>query len=258
LIMRILAAITLLTAISPWASAQRMSGFSPHPGVPAAPGFMGNGFTGNGFGGRGFAGNGFAQRGFAHGNHAFPGGFAVPFFNDGLYSDLLSTGYPAASQPPVFVMQAPPAAPTSAAAAFPAPEPPLMIELQGDRYVQVSGEAKSAAQMQTIDGGSAATSTTAAAAGKASRPASGQLVQAAEKQTMLATLVFRDGHREEISDYTITNGVVYAKADYYNSGSWNRKIELSSLNLPETVQVNESHGLNFHLPSAPNEVIVGP
>ena len=251
--MRIFAAITLLTAISPWASAQRMSGFSPHPGVPAAPGFTGNGFTGNGFGGRGFGGNGFGQRGFGRGNQGFPGGFAVPFFSDGLYSNLLSTGYPAASQPPVFVMQGPSAAPTPAAAAFPTPEPPLMIELQGDRYVQVSGEAKSSAQMQMIDGGSATGS-----AAKTSKPASGQLVRAAEKQTMLATLVFRDGHREEISDYTITNGVVYAKADYYNSGSWNRKIELSSLNLPETVQINQSHGLNFQLPSAPNEVIVGP
>jgi hypothetical protein len=248
--MRILAAITLLTVISPWASAQRMSGFSPHPGVPAAPGFMGNGF-----GGRGLAGNGFGQRGFAHGNQGFPGGFAVPFFSDGLYSDLLSTGYPAASQPPVFVMQGLPAAPTPAAAAFPTPEPPLMIELQGDRYVQVSGEAKSSALMQTIDGGSVAAS---ASAGKTAKPASGQLVRASEKQTMLATLVFRDGHREEISDYTITNGVVYAKADYYNSGSWNRKIELSTLNLPETIQINQSNGLNFQLPSAPNEVIVGP
>jgi hypothetical protein len=253
--MRILAAITLLTAISPWASAQRMSGFSPHPGVPAAPGFAGNGF------GRGLAGNGLGQRGFGRGNQGFPGGFAVPFFSDGLYSDLLSTGYPAASQPPVFVMQAPSAAPTPAAA-FPAPEPPLMIELQGDRYVQVSGEAKSSALMQTIDGGSATTSTTtsttAAADGKIAKSSSGQLVRASEKQTMIATLVFRDGHREEISDYTITNGVVYAKADYYNSGSWNRKIDLSSLNLPETVQTNQSHGLNFQLPSAPNEVIVGP
>jgi hypothetical protein len=249
--MRILATITLVTAISPWASAQRMSEFSPHPGVPAAPGF-----TGNGFGGRGLAGNGFGQRGFGHGNQGFPGGFAVPFFSDGLYSDLLSTGYPAA-QPPVFVMQAPSAAPTPAAAAFPTPEPPLMIELQGDRYVQVSGEAKSSALMQTIDGGSA-TAPATAAAGKTSKPASGQLVRAAEKQTMIATLVFRDGHREEISDYTITNGVVYAKADYYNSGSWNRKIELSTLNLPETIQINQSNGLNFQLPSAPNEVIVGP
>ena len=108
-------------------------------------------------------------------------------------------------------MQAPSAAPTPAAAGFPAPEPPLMIELQGDRYVQVSGEAKSPAQMQTMDGGSAAPSATAPA-GKTAKPASGQLVRAAEKQTMIATLVFRDGHREEISDYTITNGAVYAES----------------------------------------------
>jgi hypothetical protein len=241
--MRILAAITLLTAISPWAGAQRMSGPAPHPGVPASPGFTG--ITRNGF-----AGNGSGLNGFGRGNRGFSGGLAVPFLTDSLYTDLLSTGYPVASQPPVFVMQAPLASPAPAAASFPAPEPALMIELQGDRYVQVSGEAKSAAQMQTMDRTAAAATT--------SKSAGDQLIRASGKQTMLATLIFRDGHREEISDYTITNGAVYAKADYYKSGAWNRKIELSSLNLPETVQINESHGLRFQLPSSPNEVIVGP
>ncbi|HEX3819183.1 MAG TPA: hypothetical protein VHW45_02565 [Candidatus Sulfotelmatobacter sp.] len=245
--MRFLAAITLLTAISPWAGAQRMSGFSPHPGVPAAPGFMGNGFMGNGFRGKGFAGNGFGQPAFAHGNQGFPGGFAVPFFADALYSDLLSTGYPSASQPPVFVMQTPSAA-VPAVAASPAPAQALIFELQGDRYVQVSGDGKSSAEMQTID----------RPAATGSKPASGALVRASQKETMIATLVYRDGHHEEISDYTIANGAIYAKADYYKSGAWNRRIELSSLDLPETIQFNQSRGLNFQLPSSPNEVIVGP
>jgi hypothetical protein len=252
--MRFLAAITLLTAISPWAAAQRMSGFTPHSGVPAAPGFTGNGF------GRGLRGNGFGRGSFergslAHGNQEFPGGFAVPFFSDSLYSDVLSTGYPAASQPPVFMLQ-PPA--NGSAASFPSPEKALMIELQGDRYVQVSGpqnaerhnEEKSVAQMESVDH--------APNTARSSKPARGIVVRASEKGPMLATLVYRDGHREDVTDYTIANGTVYAKADYYKSGSWSRKIDLSSLNLPETVQLNQSRGLNFQLPSAPNEVIVGP
>jgi hypothetical protein len=71
-------------------------------------------------------------------------------------------------------------------------------------------------------------------------------------------LVFRDGHREEVSAYTITGGAIYAPADFYRDGSWNRKIELSSLDLPETLKSNYSRGLRFQLPRAPNEVIVGP
>ena len=71
-------------------------------------------------------------------------------------------------------------------------------------------------------------------------------------------LVFRDGHREQVFDYTIADGVLYAHADYFTTGSWNRKIELSSLNLSETVKSNQSQGVRFQLPSAPNEVIVGP
>jgi len=70
-------------------------------------------------------------------------------------------------------------------------------------------------------------------------------------------LVFRDGHREEASDYTIADGVLYTRGDY-STGSWNRKIELSSLSLPETLKSNQSRGVRFQLPSSPNEVIVRP
>lgn len=241
--MRLLAAVALLAAISPWASAQRMSGFAPRSGVPAAPGFTG-------LMGSGFANNGFGHSGFAHGGHEFPGGFAIPFFTDAMYSDLLATGYPSASQPPVFVMQTPPTNAMPATAFFPAQEPALMFELQGDRYVQVSGTAKSGAQMQTLD------RTTEVAT--PSKPIADAIIRASQKEPLFATLVYRDGHREDVSDYTIANGELYAKADYYKSGSWSRKIQLSSLNLPETVQLNQARGLNFQLPSSPNEVIVGP
>ena len=79
----------------------------------------------------------------------YPLGFSDPF-----YSDYLSTmGYPAASQPPVVIMQAPPAA-APEPDHFPSPAQPLMIELQGDRYVRVSGpEASGAEMIQPEEGG---------------------------------------------------------------------------------------------------------
>ncbi|HEY1677851.1 MAG TPA: hypothetical protein VGG04_09105 [Candidatus Sulfotelmatobacter sp.] len=240
--MRLVAAITLLAAITPWAGAQRMSGFAPHAGMPATPGFAGSGFRGPHF-----TGNGFGKSGFARSNREFPGALAIPFLSDDLYSDLLATGYPSASQPPVLVMQAPPTA--SPSVAFPAPKDALMIELQGGRYVQISGEGSSGAESLSLK---------SASSPKAALPPVDIVARASEKATLRATLVYRDGHSEAVSDYTITNGAIYANADYYQSGAWNRRIELSSLNLPETVQLNQARGLNFQLPSSPNEVVVGP
>ncbi len=73
-----------------------------------------------------------------------------------------------------------------------------------------------------------------------------------------AVVVFRDGHREEVAAYTITDGVLYAQGNYYTDGSWNRKIDLSSLNLPETIEASRSRGVHFRLPAAPNEVVTRP
>jgi hypothetical protein len=74
----------------------------------------------------------------------------------------------------------------------------------------------------------------------------------------LAVLVFLDRHREEISGYTISGDALYASSNFYSNGSWSRRIELSSLNLTETLNENRTRGIHFRLPSAPNEVIVGP
>lgn len=177
----------------------------------------------------------FGRYGYARGSY-YPLGLFDP-----LYADYLSTGYPVASQPPLILLQSP--APSAALEPSPAPTQPLMIELQGDRYVQISGDQPSRAQM--IDAVPAAQSASHTAPVAHSQPA-------------YAVLVFRDGHRQEISAYTITDGILYASADYATTGVWNQKIELTSLNVPETVATNSSRGLHFHLPSAPNEVIVGP
>jgi hypothetical protein len=71
-------------------------------------------------------------------------------------------------------------------------------------------------------------------------------------------LFFRDGHSEEVRDYTIADGILYASGDYYTDGYWNKKINLSALDLARTLQSNAANHVNFVLPSSPNEVITRP
>lgn len=181
-------------------------------------------------------GRGFNRPGF--GRTAF---YPVPWF-DPFYSGYDSDVASPAPQPMVVLMQAaaPATAPDPAAPAL-----PLMIELQGDRYVQVSGDAVSPSLM--ID---RIPAVQPAVPSRAATTAAAQLTS--------TILVFRNGQRQEVSAYTIADGTLYAVSDYYNSGVWNQKIALSALNLPETLAANQSRGVRFRLPSAPNEVIVGP
>lgn len=175
---------------------------------------------------------------FSHANRSglYPG------FSD-LYSDYFS-GYPGSSQPTYLVLQSPPVSvPT------PAPSDALMIELQGNRYVQISPAQASQAQAdhaELID------------ANPAPSAPSYPTPRSSPPPQPTTVLIFRDGHRQEISGYTITNGTLYASSDFYRSGSWNQKIELSALNLSDTADTNQSRGVPFRIPSASNEVIVGP
>ena len=73
-----------------------------------------------------------------------------------------------------------------------------------------------------------------------------------------ALLLFRDGHSEEVRDYTIADGILYARGDYYTDGYWNKKIALSTLNVPQTLEANSKRNVKFVLPSSPNEVITRP
>jgi len=180
------------------------------------------------FGGRGFGPRG----GFARGAGYFP----IPWFG-GLYDDSASSvsylsypGYPVSSQPAVIIVQAAAAAPSA-----PESAPPLLIEFRNDGYVRVSGSEVSAPT--PLD---------------PTQPADSAAVNAR------AVLVFRDGHREEVSDYTIANGFLYARGDFYRDGAWMRKIEMTSVNVTETVATNRDRGVNFRLPGAANEVMVGP
>jgi len=216
--MRRLLLITLLAAIPSSVFAQRMSA-GPHFSGRPAP---------------------FHSPHFNRG----PGAYYLPLF-DPFYADYLSTPQYPASQPPLIIAQ--PAAAPSAPVSSP-PAQPLLIELRGDRYVQISGEADS--QSEIID------QTLASSIGP------GKNAEAQHSSPPLhytvTVLLFRDGHREEVSNYAIVDGFLYASGSYYTAGAWVRKVELSSLDLPETIASNQSHGVQFRLPSAPNEVIVGP
>jgi predicted amidohydrolase len=68
--------------------------------------------------------------------------------------------------------------------------------------------------------------------------------------------VFRDGHREEVNRYVIQGDVIYASADYWSTGSWSNRIPMSQLDVLATVKANRERGVQFDLPSGPNEVVV--
>lgn len=165
--------------------------------------------------------------------------FAAPIFLGGAWYP----GYGAEvvqTTPQVIVLQA---APTAAPVVKEDPKPitPLMIELQGEQYIRSDRNEKPVQQV-TVNSVSKAKSD----------------VNPTPSVIVPATLIFRDGHREQVQEYTIADGAIYAHGDYWQDGYWNKKILLSALNIPATVLVNRDTGANFALPSAPNVVIVGP
>jgi hypothetical protein len=233
--MRNLAFIMLLAAAANTMNAQRMVAPTPPFAAPQLPG-AGTGSPVNLHAGAGH-----------HPRLVYPLGI----FPDSFYSNALySAGYPVAAQPPVIIVQNPPPAPTADRA--PTPAQPLMIELRGDQYVRISGEDTSGAQM--IDQEHMQT----AKLRRSEKPSSEAVAHPPAPDLSAVVLVFRDGHREQISTYTIADGILYTAGDYYTDGSWNKKIELASLNIPETIASNRSRGVSFQLPTAPNEVTVRP
>jgi len=128
-----------------------------------------------------------------------------------------------------------------------------MIELQNGRYVRLNS---------TAANGEVLPRSTQTQSAKLTRPNfPRQAASNASAQTTAlapATLVFRDGRTEEVRDYAIANGTLYARGDYYTDGYWNKKIDLSALNIAETLQTNAARNVKFVLPASPNEVITRP
>jgi hypothetical protein len=254
--MRRLLQIALVAAFPPWVFAQGVSVHSPSrspspaqpsPSAPVQgvrslpPSENVGGFRGS------------------HSHHANP----IPLFPFGLFSDSLFPGNPTpqpsapAAPSALNLMEAlsalgkvqeqpqPPAAPSQ----------PLLIELQGDRYVRLnSGDASESPQ----DSREPIRVIASESAGKQRSTQSAVPRNSAARELPAAVLIYRDGHREEVRDYSIVAGVIYARGDYYTDGYWNKKIELTSLNLPETLKSNELRGVPFILPNAPNEVVTRP
>ncbi len=167
-----------------------------------------------------------------------------------LYSAFPYTGYSGETMveapPQVIVVQIP-------SAAEPAPlekrPEPLLIEWQGDRYVRVGG-----ADEKTENGSRVAPDYATPAAAK---PAVRQ-AEVSAPVLLPIVLVYRDGRHEEIRDYIIADGVIYARGDYWTDGYWNKKIQLAALNLPATMKASQERGAKFVLPGSANEVIVRP
>jgi hypothetical protein len=162
------------------------------------------------------------------------------FYADG--SSAPVPGEPA--NPQVVFLQAAPAP-------EPVPEKPrqaLMIELQGDRYVRL-GDGAAPHEAATSKDLPASVSTA---------PRTVPPNRLADANLPPAVLVFRDGHQQEVRDYTIAGGILYARGNYWNDGYWNRKIPLSALNLPASLRASENNGVKFILPASANEVITRP
>ena len=269
--MRSLAIAILVAALATWAPAQRGAASGAHfSGSHAVPPFAGS---------RRFASSR-AARGFYRGRYAPYSYLSLPFpFFDDAYDsgDLYSTGSPVAAPLPPYL---PPPRPYNDAPQDSSSEPtqPLIIELQNGRYIQttvsaIDGQALPlASQMndsqmsnsrmpdsQMNDAGmnhpgmndsqvnDAGTRTT----GRSRRPA------AAPPANNVApvVLIYRDGHSEQVRDYTIADGTLYAQGDFYIDGYWNKQIALATLDIPKTLQTNSAQGVTFTLPSSPNEVI---
>src|SRR5690242_4976313 len=84
--------------------------------------------------------------GFHHAFHSPTIVYYDPFYSDALYHERSTL----TTQPPVIVLQTPPQ-PAPVPERPSAPTQPLMIELQGGRYVRISGDDTSTAEMKQLD-----------------------------------------------------------------------------------------------------------
>ncbi len=154
-----------------------------------------------------------------------------------LLGDPFYADYPVAplTIPPQYVM----VQPTTHADAPPEiKSEPLMIELQGNRYVRLEGMQQSPRETNA--------------------PSSALTPHPVRPELPPTVLIFRDGHREQVPEYAIVGNTIYASGDYWQSGHWTKNIEVSALNIPATIQANHEAGIRFILPSAPNEVVTRP
>jgi len=127
---------------------------------------------------------------------------------------------------------------------------PLLIEWQGDRYVRFGGTAETMERAASAHPDYAEPALTKLPTKAPSKP-----TMSVTQKEPPALLVYRDGHREEIPDYAIADGVIYVRGNDWQNGNWTKRIPLSALDPPATIEANQQRGVKFLLPSAPNVVI---
>lgn len=184
--------------------------------IPAALGCQ-NALNPPFFGSRGFGGRHFGPRGF------FPGGVGVG----------AGYAYPYAYLPPYDYSMA-----EQEMTAQPEPEE---MEPQGPAPTIFDRRGTYAAPRALPD----------SAYGERYRaPAEEQAPPAAAKAAVVPTiptvLVFRDGHRQEVTSYAITGDTLYEIGPAMRT----HKVKLADLDLQATVQANEANGIDFTVPNA--------
>jgi hypothetical protein len=115
---------------------------------------------------------------------------------------------------------------------------PVLLALHGSRWVKVTNFGESSDRALTVE----------------------TPVQSQPKAKPLppAVLVYRDGHTEELSSYSIIAGSIHTKSNYWTTGAWTRTIRVADLDIPATLRQNEQRGVNFELPSGPDEIMLRP
>ena len=181
-------------------------------------------------------------------------------FSSGLFlgSPFWADDYPYYSDPaPTYIVQAPPKP-----LEYPKSLAPLVIELQGDHYVRRTSDGSSTTEPEPAVTTASATSPAPSTGRLPSSPTNSAATNtsgtAPTSPAAPTVFVFRDGHREESSDYSIISGVIYSRGDYWTTGSWSKKILIADLDVPATMQANRERSVPFRLPNAPNEIITRP
>lgn len=205
-----------------------------------------------------------ARRGsfaFSRHGHRFSGNrgfgddwFPYDFYDDyGPYYEPYGYGPEPSQAPPSAAAQ--PVEPLSSAPERKPPES-LVLELRGDRWVRITNHGASLSAEEPGQPERDGTSEPPSAGARlvprrteAPEPSS---------ESARTTLVFRDGHKEEIQKYVIVDQTIYAGAEHWRSGSWKREISIAELDVPATLALNRERGTKFSLPSGPNEVVVRP
>jgi hypothetical protein len=177
-------------------------------------------------------------------HHRFGGGFLYPYPYFYPYDDYEDQPVAQAAPPQVIVVPGAQPAQTQPPAALPEP---VLIEWHGDHFVRMTVAEKNREQSVPPDFSEQTNPRTAR-----------KTAPEPPREVPPALLVFRDGHQEQVNSYTIVKDTIYTKSDYWTSGSWGKKIQTSDLDIPATLKANQERGVNFSLPSNPNEVVVRP